>query len=95
MMDSNNIIQNQRNQNEQLVQNLSQTSIHSFIDQEEDKFISNPGYIDLIKNTSNIRILTLNPNSLRLSNDDKINMLIDPCNKYSIDAMILSETNIK
>ena len=42
-----------------------------------------------------MRILTLNLYGIRPSNNNKLNMLIDICLKYKIDAMILSKTNAK
>ena len=69
--------------------------MRSFITHHEKIQILNPGYLDKVKRNENTRILVINPYSLRLSNDDKINMLIHKCQNRTIDAMILSETNLK
>ena len=57
--------------------------------------IRNDGYIENVKNTSNTRILSLNPRGLSPSNDSKIEMLLEACCKYQIDVILLNETNTK
>ena len=69
--------------------------MRSFITYREKIPILNPRYLDEVKRNENTRILVINPYGLRLSNDNKINMLIHECQNRTIDAMILSETNIK
>ena len=48
-----------------------------------------------IKNTSNIRILNINPNGLRETADLKIQQLTQSISKYDLDIIILNETNCK
>ena len=58
-------------------------------------YINRRGYIDNDKIITNTRILLLNPYGYRLSNDEKINILIQSYQKYLIDMYILNEVNAK
>ena len=52
-------------------------------------------YINNVKASSNIRILSLNPNSINPNNEEKINMLIQSCQNKKIDVLLLSKMNVK
>ena len=55
----------------------------------------NKAYTDEIKNSNNIRLLIINPNSMRLSNEEKVNMLLHSCKEKQIDRIIMSKVNTK
>ena len=95
IQDKNNQSKSNNNTSAQRSNQQIQIILRSFITHREKTPILNPGYLDEVKRNDNTRILFMNLHSLRPSNDDKINMLIHECQKRTIDAMILSKTNIK
>ena len=42
-----------------------------------------------------MRILSINPNGFNINNNEKINQIIQYCEQYSIDIILISETNEK
>lgn len=64
-----------------------------YYQQNNLKAIKNRGYIDQIKNNRNTRILSLNPNELRVSNDERIQQFLHSTNEYQIDTMMLILTD--
>ena len=53
------------------------------------------GYIDKVKYPSNTWLLVMNPHSMRLDNNKKIEILIEAYKTKQIDRFIMSEVNIK
>ena len=68
--------------------------INNYIIQQNNK-IQHRGYIDSNKEQYNIRILVLNPRGCRPSDETKIQILINRCEKFKIDILTLNETNTK
>ena len=73
--------------------NQHQNLIHQYIN--NDNIIKNEGYIDSIKDISNIRILSLNVKGLDPWKYEKMERFLESCEKYQIDAMLLNEVNVK
>ena len=88
---------NNRNEEEKTNELLNQYRIYrvSPILNNPHKILINEGYIPYIKNTSNIRILNINPNGLRETADLKIQQLTQSISKHDLDIIILNETNCK
>ena len=74
-----------RTMNDQLmlerVVRLRSPPIYQYMNQQTN-YIRNERYADNIKEGYNIRILLLNPRGLCPGQYNKIQMLIDSCNKY-------------
>lgn len=95
-MSSSNVERNNTNQmpeNRGNYQNTQQ-SMRMYIDQN-DRTIKHKGYIDTIKAPFNTRILSINTCGFALSNDDKVEMMIEKCKELGIDVLLLNETNTK
>jgi len=73
---------------------LNRTSIQYFMNQH-NLYINHRGYINNNKMTTNIRILLLNSHGCRPFNNEKINMLIQSCQKYQIDMCITIRKNVR
>ena len=52
-------------------------------------------HIDKVKQRDNTRLLILNPNGLRPSNEAKLNMFIESCAQKQINSALLSKVNTK
>ena len=77
------------------IRNIRQIiSIENYMNQNNN-IIKNSGYLDIIKATFNTRILSLNPREYRSNNQLKVQILINRCEKYNIDIILLNETNTK
>ena len=63
--------------------------------ENQNKTMRNEGYIDTNKAPFNIRILLLIMRGFKPSNEEKIQMIIESCDRMSIDIMLLNETNTK
>ena len=48
-----------------------------------------------MKKIKNTRILSINPNSFRLENEEKIHQIKQYCNQYQIEIVLLCKTNMK
>ena len=59
------------------------------------KNIRNKRYIDTVKVPFNTRILSINTDRFKPSNEEKIQMIIEVCERLSIDILLLNETNTK
>ena len=57
--------------------------------------IRNEGYIDPIKHSNNIRIMSLNVKGLDPWKYEKIERFIESSNQNQIDIMMVSEVNVK
>ena len=73
---------------------LIQQSIMIYVKQPS-KTIRNKGYIDTLKALFNTRILSINTCGFKPSNTEKIQMMIDKCEKLAIDILLLNEMNTK
>ena len=62
---------------------------------EKDCAINNPGHIDSIKSSFNIRIMNLNFKGLSPKNNEKIERFMDSIGRYQVDIMNLNEANVK
>ena len=86
-------INRDNNYNNQI--NTYQTNLRQYSQSTQIHAIMNMGYIDNVKASSNTRILSLNPNSIQPSNEEKVNMLMNSCIDKQIDIVLLSKMNIK
>jgi len=57
--------------------------------------IKNKGYIDEVKMSNNLRIISMNIHGCRLENLTRINEIRDAIKKYEIDISLFNETNTK
>jgi len=57
--------------------------------------IKYPGYIDKIKTSRTIRILSMNPKGCNPNNEEKIEMLIESIKRLQLDVVLLNEVNTK
>ena len=67
--------------------------IHQYL--INDIEIRNEGYIDSIKDTNNVRIMSLNVKGLDPWKYEKMERFIDSCQRIQIDVMMLNEVNVK
>ena len=68
--------------------------VQLFINQS-NSHIRNIRYIDNIKDTGSMHILSLNLRGLSLENDHKMQILIDTCYKLDIDIFSSNKSNTK
>ena len=52
-------------------------------------------YVDHQKSQENIRILNLNPQRINPWNNYKMQMLLESCEKYKVDVLLLNKTQVK
>ena len=57
--------------------------------------IKNRGCVDKNKYKENTRILSININGLNLKNDEKLDQIIESCQKLQVDTIFITEPNIK
>ena len=76
-------------------QSQNQVIIRNYMKQQPLKKIINPGYIDQQKFKGNTRFLSMNVHSLCLQNNEKIDHIMNKCKTLEIDAIFLTESNIK
>ena len=62
---------------------------------QDQDIIRQEGYIDAMKLSSNIRILSLNPHGCKPTEITKMNDLKNAIIKYNIDIVLMSEVNTK
>ena len=60
-----------------------------------ERNIRNKGYIGTVKAPFNTRLLSINTCGFKSSNDEKIQMMINACERLSINIMLLNKINIK
>ena len=60
-----------------------------------ERNIRNKGYIDTVKAPFNTRLLSINTCGFKLSNNEKIQMMINTYKWLSIDIMLLNKINTK
>ena len=72
-----------------------QINMRLFISKNPQRAIMNVGYLDSVKSIYNTRILLLNLNRLRLSNEAKISMFIESYSQKQINGVLLYEINTK
>ena len=73
----------------------NQQSIRRYTKNQLLSPIINESYIDKNKGIENIRILSINVNDIKITNVEKIQMLIESMNRYQIDMTLITESNMK
>ena len=63
--------------------------------ENDERSIQNNRYIDTTKVVFNTRLLLINICGFKLSGKEKIQMILNSCERLSIDIILLNETNIK
>ena len=69
-------------------------SIMMYLENPE-RNIRNKGYIDTVKVPFNTRVLSINICGFKLSNNEKIQMMINAYERLSIDIILLNKKNTK
>jgi len=75
--------------------NRNQTNILAFMRSNESLAIINAGSVPITKQSSNIRILSLNVKGLNTTNIEKLHYLIKEYQDQQIDMALLNKTNTK
>ena len=86
--------ENNSNSNEENNHHRNQITITEF-NTNRFKPITKPGYIDQIKKVEITRLLSINANSFKLSNREKINQSITNKTKLVLDRVFITEPNAK